>query len=232
MTDQTSTLDEDLPADDEQAIVAYLADHPDFFERHLGLLRELQLPHPTNGQAISLLERQVMTLRTQAQQYRAQLEDLIQVARENERLNKQLHVLTLALIETGTLDEVFNTLQDELRSQFQADAVELRLFSAADLDKAVNEGEPGPAMFRDFMDRGKPKCGMLKEPQLVFLFGSQAGDTGSVALVPIAGERAIGILAIGSRDPNRFHPGKGTEFLRRLGEVVSRTLQVLAEPGV
>jgi len=216
----------------EQAVADYLFSHPEFFENHLGLLRDLQLPHPTHGQAVSLLERQVMTLRDQARQYRTQLEDLIEVARENERLHKQLHELTLALIETATIDEVFNTLQDELRNQFQADAVELRLFSSGDIEKAVNEGEPGPAMFRDFMRKGKPKCGMLKEQQLTFLFGSQAGETGSVALVPITGERTVGILAIGSRDPNRFHPGKGTEFLRRLGEVVSRTLQVLSQPGV
>ena len=217
---------------EEKQVADYLAAHPDFFERHLGVLRDLNVPHPTSGEAISLMERQVMTLRDQVKRYRSQFEDLIQVARENDRLSRQLHELTLALIETHTFDEVLNTLQDELRSQFEADAVELRLFSAADLDRAVNEGEPGPAMFRDFMNQGRPKCGTLKQEKLAYLFGSQAAETGSVALVPITGERTVGILAIGSRDPDRFHPGKGTDFLRRLGEVVSRTLQVMAEPGV
>ena len=218
--------------DEEKQVADYLSAHPDFFERHLGVLRALTLPHPTSGKAISLLERQLMTLRDQLSRYRGQLEDLIQVARENDRLSRQLHELTLALIEAHTLDEVLNTLQDELRSQFQADAVELRLFSATDLDRAVNEGEPGPAMFRDFMSHGRPKCGALKQEQLAYLFGSQAAETGSVALVPITGDRTVGILAIGSRDRTRFHPGKGTDFLRRLGEVVSRTLQVMTEPGV
>ena len=218
--------------DREQEVADYLGDNPEFFERHLGLLRELKIPHPTDDRAVSLMERQVMTLRDQVERYRGQLEDLIEVARENERLNRRLHELTLALIETGTLDEVLNTLQDELRAQFDADAVELRLFSASDLDQAVNEGEPGPAMFRDFMEQGKPKCGELQQEQLAYLFGSQANETGSVALVPITGERTMGILAIGSRDASRFHSGKGTEFLRRLGDVVGRTLQVMTEPGV
>ncbi len=218
--------------DKEQEVADYLERHPEFFEDHLGLLRELEIPHPTDDRAISLLERQVMTLRDQSERYRTQLEDLIEVARENERLNRQLHELTLALIDTGTLEEVLNTLQDELRSQFEADAVELRLFSATELDQAVNEGEPGPSMFNDFMRQGKPKCGELKKEQLSYLFGSQASETGSVALVPITGDRTLGILAIGSRDSTRFHSGKGTEFLRRLGDVVSRTLQVMAEPGV
>jgi uncharacterized protein YigA (DUF484 family) len=218
--------------DREQEVADYLGDNPEFFERHLGLLRDLKIPHPTDDRAVSLMERQVLTLRDQVERYRGQLEDLIEVARENERLNRRLHELTLALIETGTLDEVLNTLQDELRAQFDADAVELRLFSASDLDQAVNEGEPGPDMFRDFMEQGKPKCGELQQEQLAYLFGSQANETGSVALVPITGERTLGILAIGSRDASRFHSGKGTEFLRRLGDVVGRTLQVMTEPGV
>lgn len=216
----------------EQQVAEYLAAHPDFFESQLELLNDLRIPHPTQNKTVSLVERQLMSLRDQAQQNRRQLQELVTVARENERLGRQLHELTLALIETATFDELINTLQDELRGQFQADAVELRLFSQAELEKAVNEGEPGPAVFRNLMDQGRPKCGVLNTDQLAYLFGSQATETGSVALVPISAKRTLGILAIGSRDPARFHPGKGTDFLRRLGEVVSRTLQVMLEPGV
>lgn len=230
MTEKSTEPNTNEP-DEEKEVADYLVAHPGFFERHLELLRDLRIPHPSSGQAISLLERQVMTLRDQVKRYRSQFDDLIQVARENDRLSRQLHELTLALIEAHSLEEVLNTLQDELRSQFQADAVELRLFSTADLERAVNQGEPGPALFRDFMSKGRPTCGVLQQEQLAYLFGSQAAETGSVALVPITGERTMGILAIGSRDADRFHPGKGTDFLRRLGEVVSRTLQVMTEPG-
>ena len=215
----------------EQQVANYLAEHPDFFANQLDLLSGLRVPHPTQDKAVSLLERQLMVLRDQSDNTRRQLQELVEVARENERLSRQLHELTLALIETGTLEEVLNTLQDELRSQFQADAVELRLFSQAELEKAVNEGEPGPSIFRRLMEQGRPKCGALNKEQLSYLFGSQASEAGSVALVPITAKRTLGILAIGSRDPARFHPGKGTDFLRRLGEVVSRTLQVMLEPG-
>jgi uncharacterized protein YigA (DUF484 family) len=40
-----------------------------------------------------------------------------------------------------------------------------------------------------------------------------------------------GILAIGSRDRERFHAGKGVDFLRRLGDIVSHTLQAVSVPG-
>ena len=62
--------------------------------------------------------------------------------------------------------------------------------------------------------------------------GSQAGETGSAALIPLSAPPLAGVLAIGSRDPDRFHEGKSVDFLQRLAEVVSVTLQSAAGPGV
>ena len=46
------------------------------------------------------------------------------------------------------------------------------------------------------------------------------------------GERAeLGFLVIGSRDPDYFNPGKGMDFLTRLGELVSVALVGQQSPG-
>ena len=92
------------------------------------------------------------------------------------------------------------------------------------LEQAVNERQAVPLMFDDFMKQGKPKCGALKKEQLQYLFGSMAAETGSVALIPLMHNGVEGVLAIGSHDPQRFHPGKDTEFLQRLGDLVSHAL--------
>jgi uncharacterized protein YigA (DUF484 family) len=81
------------------------------------------------------------------------------------------------------------------------------------------------------MGRGKPSCGPLAKAQLEYLFGSQAGETGSAALIPMQTHTLMGVLAIGSRDPDRFAPGKGVDFLVRLGELVERSLQTVSAPG-
>ncbi|MCG6966421.1 MAG: DUF484 family protein [Chromatiaceae bacterium] len=215
--------------DREEQIAGYLSAHPDFFNRHPEALAAIDLPHPT-GDAISLIERQVRTLRDQATLYRRQLEDLVGVARENDTLAKRLHRLTLALIETHSFDEVLNTLQDELREQFKADAVEMKLFASDQLEAHAHE--PGPALFRDFLQRARPNCGQLDKAKLEYLFGPQAGETGSAALIPLTAPPLAGVLAIGSRDPDRFHEGKSVDFLQRLAEVVSAKLQTAAGPGV
>jgi len=226
----TAQQDDDVSADDDREleIIDYLRAHPDFFERHPEALAAIDIPHPT-GDAVSLIERQVRTLRAQSDNYRGQLESLVSVARENDGLAKRLHRLTLALIETQTFDEVLNTLQDELRDQFQADAVEMKLFASDQLDAHAHE--PGPALFRDFIARARPNCGRLDSDKLEYLFGSQAGETGSAALIPLTAPPLAGVLAIGSRDPERFHHGKSVDFLQRLAEVVSAKLQSASSPG-
>jgi uncharacterized protein YigA (DUF484 family) len=208
----------------EAEIADYLRAHADFFARHPDLLHSLQLPHDAGSGTVSLIERQMQVLRDKANEYRNQLEQLIAVARENDDLNRRLHQLTLTLIETDDLENLMDTLLDDLREQFRADAVELKLFSAENLEQAVNERQADPLLFDDFMKKGKPKCGALKKDQLQYLFGSLAAETGSVALIPLTHKHVEGVLAIGSRDPQRFHPGKDTEFLQRLGDLVSHAL--------
>lgn len=215
-----------MPASDEQLVIDYLQQHPDFFARHEDLLAELQLPHAT-GAAVSLIQRQVSTLRKQSAECRQQLAELIDIARDNESLNTRLHKMTLELFDAATIDDVVDTLQNHLRDQFRADSVEVKLFSASDLKKEASKGTPSPALFQQLMKDGRPKCGKLEASQMEYLFGSIDRETGSVALVPLDGLSITGILAIGNSDPRHFHCGQGTDFLRRLGDIVIKAFEAV-----
>ncbi|HID44357.1 MAG TPA: DUF484 family protein [Chromatiaceae bacterium] len=207
----------------EQQICDYLLSHPGFFIRHIDVLNDLRVPHKTGG-AVSLLEHKIRMLQDKAEAYQKQLQELVTVARDNEQLNQRLHRLTLNLIEAQSREDILATLQDELRERFNADAVELKLFSTRELEEA-QVSESGLTMFRTFMDTDKPTCGPLKADKLKTLFGEQAGEEGSAALIPIRTSDLSGILAIGSKDRERFHSGKSVDFLVRLGELVSLSLQ-------
>lgn len=209
----------------EQQICDYLLSHPGFFVRHTDLLHDLRVPHKTGG-AVSLLEHKVRMLQDKAEAYKKQLQELIALARDNEQLNQRMHRLTLNLIEAESREDILVTLQDELRERFNADAVELKLFSTREL-KEAQVSESGLALFRTFMDIDKPTCGPLKADKLKTLFGAQAGEQGSAALIPIRTSELSGILAIGSQDRERFHSGKSVDFLVRLGELVSLSLQAM-----
>ena len=114
----------------EERVADYLSKHPDFFLRHPELLGEIEVPHES-GPAVSLIERQVRSLRKQLRQTRQRLAEITEVARHNHSLQERMHRLTLQLIDAATFDEVLNALEDELHDDFKADAMELRLFSSS-----------------------------------------------------------------------------------------------------
>ena len=62
----------------------------------------------------------------------------------------------------------------------------------------------------------------LAQDDIQQLFGEDAKNSASVALIPMPG---TGLIAIGSADGNRFFPGMGTLFLRLMGETFVAALQ-------
>ncbi|MCF6281270.1 MAG: DUF484 family protein [Candidatus Polarisedimenticolaceae bacterium] len=217
-------------AESESSVAAYLGDHPDFFERHAELLENLQVPHASGG-AISLVERQIANLRRQSGHYRDQLNELIVVARENDQLQSRLHQLTLSLIESRSYDELIETLRSTLSAEFHANSVELRLFSPTGQQAEAGDDE-AYAAFEHFFTQGEPLCGRLKRVQLQLLFADQADQIKSTALVPLKHGDIMGLLAIGSQDPDRYHSGQSTDYLKNIGEVICRVLQLVATPGI
>jgi hypothetical protein len=214
-------------SDVERAVSDYLGSHADFFERHPELLAQLRLPHEA-GDSVSLVERQLGLLRRQADQLRAQLQRLIDVARENEALHERLHRLTLALIDARSFETVVDTLRRQLSEGFQADAVALKVVAGERLQRPADPADAdGARLLRDLLATGEPRCGALSDAELAYVFDGETCGSRSVALIPVLGGDVAGALAIGSRDAGRFHPGKATDFLTRLGEVVTKTVQVV-----
>ncbi|WP_025984216.1 DUF484 family protein, partial [Xanthomonas phaseoli] len=85
---------------------------------------------------------------------------------------------------------------------------------------AIDDARLAP--FRDCLHDGEPICGRLQAEKHALLYGAQAGQVQSTALLPLPG---IGLIAVGSSDANRFYPGMGTLFLRMMGESLSVALQ-------
>ena len=78
------------------------------------------------------------------------------------------------------------------------------------------------AGFRDILGSGEPVCGRLHPDKNALLYGPRVDEVQSSALLSLPG---VGLVAVGSRDPNRFFPGMGTLFLRMMGEALAAGLQ-------
>jgi uncharacterized protein len=209
----------------EEAVEAWLRAHPDFFERHMALLDILKLPHPSGG-AVSLIERQIGWLRDKNRQLERKLMDLVQVARENERLSQRMHQLALGLMDADSLDAVLATTQEQLRTEFRADHVMVRLLGDPQLGlHFVGETDAAMQLFEDLFETRRPLCGRLSGEQMAALFPEASDPVKSAVVVALMdGNRRMGILALGSREDTRFHPGMGTLFLGYLGEIISHAV--------
>ena len=67
-------------------------------------------------------------------------------------------------------------------------------------------------------------CGILREEEMLFLFGDQCSKVGSVAAVPLRYDNLYGILAIGNSDPNFYKSSMGTLFLSYIAEILNRLI--------
>ncbi|MCC5813036.1 MAG: DUF484 family protein [Ectothiorhodospiraceae bacterium] len=223
-TQQKVRLQEPLT---DEAIADFLEADPDFFRRHPSLTRQLRIPHET-GEAVSLILYQVQLLRTENRRLKQRLDDLLDVARDNDRLAERMHRLTLELLNPSDLDHTLQSLKDGLRSQFQADLVGIRLVDRTgtqpDHQDFVADGEPALEHVAQILRDGRPVCGQLSRDQLQFLFGDSSESVASAAMVALRHPAATGVLGIGSQDQDRFHASQGTIFLNQLGELAAHAL--------
>jgi uncharacterized protein YigA (DUF484 family) len=224
-----------LPAEpiEEQAVAQYLHRNADFFEHHPQLLARLRLQHPRNGSTVSLIERQVEVLREKIQAQETKLAEFVRVARANNVLAEKIHRFTRRLLRTAGTAPAIAEVEASLREDFDTFHAVLVLPAAhapPDQDpawrflKRVNAEDPGYRSFDTLFAACKPRCGQIRDTQREFLFGAEAPNIGSVAMIPLGGQPPLGLLALGSVDRDRFHPGMSTEFLGRMGELITDAL--------
>jgi len=218
---------------DEERIERYLSLNPDFFERHQPLLARMRLPHMRTGSTVSLVERQVEVLREQKTDSDRRLSEFVAVARSNDTLAERIHRFTRRLLRAPSAVASLASLEASLREDFDAFHSVLVLTApiaslvTAEFGPFLRKLTPDDANIRSFealLATGKPRCGQVRDTQRDFLFGPESASIGSVALVPLGEGGSVGLLALGSAERERFHPGMSTEFLKRMGELITDAL--------
>lgn len=234
----TSNIAQELKVEavDEQAVTQYLQLHPDLFDRHPQLLTRLRLQHPRNGTTISLIERQVEVLREKHAALEQKLAEFVRVARSNDALADKIHRFTRRLLRTATRAQALAQIEASLREDFDAYHTVLVLqvppgsAAAPSADAAsrflrqVSSDNPIFKSFESLFSNARPRCGQVRDSQREFLFGAEAPAIGSVALIPLTAMAPPGLLALGSVDRDRFHPGMSVEFLSRMAELIADSL--------
>ena len=232
MSQQTTQQEEKLA--DELQLIGLLKQHRDILQRHPDLLADLEVPHQASG-AVSLIERQVSVLRDKLKQGESRLVELMEIARINDHLANSRQRIAINLLGAHDLVDVISVVLDELKNELKAEFADIKLFSdnAELVEKHpglfVPTQAPELSQFSIMLKQKIPVCGRSSKLQNEFLFGGNAEDVESAAVIPLVAGAELGLLGLGSREADRFQTTMGTEFLTQVGELVSAALAVHLE---
>jgi uncharacterized protein YigA (DUF484 family) len=215
----------------EDDIANYLANSPDFFERHASLLAGVLLTSPHGNRAVSLQERQAEMLREKIKALEHRIMDMVRHGNENMIIADRLHRWARNLFRVQAGRALPATIAAEIQTQFMVPQVAIKVW---DVDSRYGKEPFADGVGEDAKTFAssltQPYCGVnagfdavqwLEEPALAM----------SIALIPLrehAGDGpAFGMLVLSSPDPQRFASGMGTDFLERIAELASAALSRL-----
>lgn len=231
---EENSTDQEQQLVTELQLVSMLRENSDILNRHPELLTVLEVAHQSGG-AVSLIERQVAALRSQLQEQEKRMLELMDVARDNERLSDIRHRLAVDLFSAHDTGDVVSTVLDTFKTELSADHAVVKLFSK---DKELIEQSAGLfndvddealTAFKTMLQHKNTVCGRSTTEQKEYLFAEKADEIKSVAIVPLVAGANLGLIGLGATDAKRFNSSMGTDFLSQIGELVSASLAVHLE---
>jgi uncharacterized protein YigA (DUF484 family) len=222
--------DGSLPTDND--VIAFLAANPDFLQRHPALVRRLAPPsrfepQEEGAEVVDMQGFMVSRLQADLARVRDSQDELIQSARSNLSTQNQIHEAVLAVLEARDLEEFIHIVTRDLPMVLDVDALTL-------CAEASGRFEPKQGGLFVLTEGGVDE--ILGEGRRVLLrensegseklFGPAAALVRSDALVrlTLTGTAPHALVALGSREAGRFHPGQGTELLSFLASVLEKCL--------
>ncbi|WP_135075791.1 DUF484 family protein [Terasakiella sp. SH-1] len=209
-----------LPLSD-QDVVVYLQKNPDFFVENKALLEVLELPARYSGEQIVDLQHEAL------KRLRAKQDMLVDNSRSNMSIQMATHEAVLAMLEARTLDELIGIVQDELPILLDIDMAAIALEGAVETIDMSAEGMPVLLPAGEVQRRlGDQDVSLVASVQPGDpLFGAARDLVRSVAIARLYSTETMpaGVLILGARDENSFHPHQGTElitFMARVAEIL------------
>lgn len=211
----------------EDDIADYLANTPDFFERHASLLAAVQLTSPHGQRAVSLQERQASLLREKIRALELKAAEMIRHGVENTAIADKLQRWTRDLLCTREARDLPRVAAQQIAAQFLVPQVAIKVWGVAPAyaNEPFAQGASDDAMaFASSLTR--PYCGANRGLEAAQWLDDPT-TAASLALIPLrvgVAPQAFGLLVLASGDAQRFAADMGTDFLERIGELASAAL--------
>ncbi|NYT38080.1 DUF484 family protein [Allopusillimonas soli] len=219
---------ESLSAED---IALFLQENPSFFTDHADLFANLRVPHPNETRAISLGERQILTLRARAKDLEWRLSGLVHNASGNEKISSTLTDWCGRMLAEDDAAQIPGHIVRSLSDIFDLPAIALRLWDLPRLGESEFAQDVTPEIRTYARNLIEPYCGPLNDHEAAGWLGTPPASLAIVALRRSSADEPIGLLVLGSDDPERFTPDMGTVFLDTINRLASASLSRLQQPA-
>ncbi len=215
------------PTPTPEAIALFLKSNPEFFQEHAEIFADLRVPHPHEARAISLGERQILTLRNRCKELEWKLAGLLHNATGNERIGRLLMQWCCDMLARDDAHSLPALAVERLQEIFELPAVVLRLWDKEGPAPYVQD--MGDAIRQYAAGLNTPYCGPAEGSPASEWLGAGMKSVACIALRPEGGRNAFGMLVFGSEDASRFTDDMGTDYLETIGRLASAGLQRLPD---
>lgn len=218
-------------------VVAYLREHPDFLDRHPEALQLVRAPTRKTGDDVLdfqhfMLER----LRRDVVQLEDERKHLISTSRGNLASQCRVHKAVVAMLRASSFEHLLQIVTTDLAVFLDVDVVTLGVESTA--ARMTRLPVQGIHLLRSgtvdaLLGPGREALLSSEIQADPALFGAAAGLVRSQVLLRLSISRSgpTGLLCIGTRSADTFHPGLGTELLTFLARALGITIAQWLERG-
>lgn len=236
MSNKASRPDSTARSELNEAQVAdFLRDNPDFLKRHPQLLAVLEAPErafahvdPAGGEVVDLQDAMLARMRADLGKQREQCSDLIDASRSNLQSQNRIHAAVVSLLKARSLDHLIEILTIDLVGLLHVDAAALCLEGGI-VAPANNQGVRVVPVgtIETIVDISRAVTLREDIEGDRRLYGEAAGLVRSEALLrlTVRPDAPVALLALGSRDPTRFHSGQGSELLVFLAAIMEHCIR-------
>lgn len=221
---------------DVKDISLWLRSHPDFFRKYPEILDDMQPPVERTGKRIADFQSYMIErLKSDKQQVLETTQEIVETSRANMTNQSRIQKTVIRLLEARTLDEFLHALTIDTGNILGVDICALIVESnGQDIPHVHFTGvRVVPLGTVDNWMEDK-KC-LLQDhiSGIEAIYGGGAGLVQSQLLLKlhISSDTPPALMAFGSRDPELFQDGMGTEHVRFLAGVIERCLARFLQLG-
>lgn len=217
-------------------IADFLRGHPEFFSDHPEVLAGLTSSLEGSGDNVVDLQKVLLgRLRDENRRLTGSWDELIATSRTNMAGQSQIHEAILAFLEARSLEHLVHTVTADLPQILDLDAVTICVEGGEAPAVPAAAGEDvrllDSGMVSELLGPGRNLVLGTGGVGFAQIFGPAAPLIRSDALIRLNVRRDDSqteappcLLAMGSRDADKFHPGQGTELLVFLAQALERCL--------